>query len=141
MIILEPKSGNIGTIKAPHAAKATGVTLLVPEIEPIFHRLKELESLVCAGMTGKFDYKWEYDQQDESYRLLVNYYQGMVEYAIKFPKEKSGQILQKLVEQEQYVVTMVLKYQEGAQGYFDDAVVLMGMELEILPEAGWPVVG
>lgn len=138
MIIVEPKSGNVGIIKAPHAAKVTGVTLYSPEFEQIYNQVKEINCLVSAGMTGKFDYRWEYDQQADAYLLVVNYYQGQVEFAVKFAKEKAGQILQSLVEKEQHVVTMVLKYREGSRSYFDDGVVLMGIELEILPQADWP---
>lgn len=138
MITVEPKSGNIGLIKAPHSAKATGVTLYSTEFEVVFNEVKELNSLISAAMTGKFDYKWEYDQQDEAYQLVIDYYQGKYQFAVKFPKGRAGQILQSLVEKEQYVFTLVLKYSEGSHGYFDDAIVLMGMELEILPEAGWP---
>lgn len=138
MITVEPKSGNIGLIKAPHSAKATGVTLYSPEFEQVFNQVKELNSLISAALTGKFDYKWEYDQQDESYKLVLDYYQGQYQFAVKFAKERAGQILQSLVDKEQHVATLVLKYKEGAHGYFEDAVVLMGIELEILPEANWP---
>jgi len=138
MIIVEPKSGNIGLIKAPHSAKATGVTLYSPEFELVYNNLKELNSLISAAMTGKFDYKWEYDQQDDAYKLILDYYQGQYQFAVKFARERAGQILQNLVEKEQYVATLVLKYKEGAHGYFEDAVVLMGIELEMLPGADWP---
>jgi hypothetical protein len=138
MITVEPKSGNIGLIKAPHSAKATGVTLYSSEFEPVYNNIKEINSLVSAAMTGKFDYQWEYDQQAEAYCLVISYYQGKYEFAVKFAKERAGQILQNLVEKEQHVMTLVLKYKEGAHGYFEDSVVLMGIELEILPEADWP---
>lgn len=139
MITIEPKSGNIGIIKAPHAVQTTGVTLFVPEIEPVYNTLKKMDTLISAALTGKFDYKWVYDQQAQAYLLMLNYYQGKVEFTIKFPRERAGQILQALIDQEQHVVTIVLKYKEGSNKLFDDAVVLMGIELDMLPEAGWPI--
>ncbi|MEG6615531.1 hypothetical protein V6C27_03705 [Peptococcaceae bacterium 1198_IL3148] len=140
MITVEPKSGNIGLIKAPHAAKATGITLYSPDFEPIYNELKKLDVLIGGSMTGKFDDHWEYSPEEDAYLLILNYFQGKAEFAIKFPKARSGQILQAVVEQGQRVVTMVLKYKQDSHKLFDDAVVLMGIELEILPEAGWPVI-
>lgn len=139
MITVEPKSGNIGLIKAPHAAKATGITLYSPEFEKFFQQLKPLEALISGAMTGKFDDHWEYIPEEDAYLLVLNYFQGQVEFAIKFPKERSGQILQAIAETGQRVVTFVLKYNDDSRMLFDNAVVLMGIELVALPEAGWPI--
>ncbi|MBM7855943.1 hypothetical protein JOC37_002366 [Desulfohalotomaculum tongense] len=139
MIKVTPKSGSIGIIKAPHAAKTTGVTLFSPDFAQPYHQLHESDRIVGA-MTGKFDYRWEYIKEEESYLLVVNFYQGKVEFAVQFPKDAAGQILQALVEGGTRVFTLVLKHKEESSKLFDDAVVLMGIELDILPEAGWPVV-
>ncbi|WP_031513875.1 hypothetical protein [Desulfofalx alkaliphila] len=137
MYTITPQSGNIGIIKAPHAVKTTGVTLVSPDFEKPYKALDK-HHLISAAMTGKFDYRWEYSKEDEAYLLKVNYFQGKLEFTVRFPKKGAGEILQALISKNQRVVTMVLKYKEGARLLFDDAVVLMGIELEVLPEAGWP---
>ncbi|MTI81126.1 MAG: hypothetical protein FH758_09595 [Firmicutes bacterium] len=139
MNIIEPQSGSIGLIKAPHAAKATGVTLFHPDFEQVYNKLDNAHQ-ISAAMTGKFDYHWEYIQEEDAYLLEVNYFKGDVNVGVKFAKERAGQILQNLLEKEQRVVTIILKFKEESNKLFEDAVVLMGMEIEILPEAGWPTV-
>ncbi|MBO8137879.1 MAG: hypothetical protein H0Z40_07065 [Desulfotomaculum sp.] len=137
MKILEPKYGSIGVIKAPHAVKTTGVTLYHPDFEEIYNSLDK-NHRISAAFTAKFDYRWEYIKEEDSYLLHVKYYYNNLEFGVKFPRNKAGQILQKLVQDDQMVVTYVLKFKEGSKKLFDDAVVLMGVELEILPGSDWP---
>lgn len=138
MITITPQSGSIGILKAPHAVKTTGITLVSSDFEIPYNSLDKLQR-VSAAYTGKFDYHWEYIKEEDAYLLVVNYFQGKLKFAVKFPRTGAGQILQSLVDKEQNVATMVLKYREGSRMLFDDAVVMMGVEIEKLPEADWPV--
>ncbi len=137
MIRITPKSGSIGIIKAPHAAKATGITLFNPDFKKPYHDLDKA-SRIAAAYTGKFDYRWEYAADNDAYLLIVDFFNGKTTFAVEFAKDKAGQILQSLTDQNQRVFTLVLKYKEDSNNLFDDAVVLMGIELDIIPEAGWP---
>ncbi len=138
MIKITPKSGSIGIIEAPHAVNTTGVTLFSPEFEKPYNELDKA-SRVAGAYTGKFDYRWQYSAEDDAYLLVVDYYKGKTVFAVQFPRATAGQVLQALTDQGQRIFTLVLKFKEGSKNLFEDAIVLMGLELDIIPEAGWPV--
>ncbi|MCL0081412.1 hypothetical protein M1N64_04210 [Peptococcaceae bacterium] len=138
MLRVIPKSGTMGEIKAPTAITTTGIKLFHPDFKIAYDCLDK-DDRVRAALTGYFDYQWEYLVEEEAYLLTVDYYQGKIKFAVQFPKNTAGQILQSFAASDQRVFALILKHQENSRMLFDDAVVLMGMELDISPEAGWPV--
>ena len=138
MIKITPQSGSIGSIKAPTAITTTGIKLVHPDFKIPYDRLDK-DDRIRAALTGFFDYKWEYISEEEAYLLTIEYYQGQVQFAVQFPKNSAGQILQSFVEGDQRVFALILKHKEDSKMLFDDAVVLMGMELDLDPKAGWPI--
>lgn len=138
MTVVIPKAGSIGVIKAPTAIPTVGIKLTHPDFKIIYDQLDKTDR-IRAAMTGRFEYKWEYLYDEQSYLLTVDYYNGQTQFGVKFPKNAAGQILQAFADTGKKVFALVLKFNPNTRMLFDDAVVLLGMEFDADPGAGWPV--
>ncbi|ABO49771.1 hypothetical protein Dred_1237 [Desulforamulus reducens MI-1] len=137
--IIEPIGGSIGTIRPRKAKTTIGIILENPEFEIPYKNVLP-NNRIAGAHTGKFEYRWQYAKEDDAYLLYVAYTEG-VGFAIKFQRNKAGQILEKLQElnTKSPMFGIILRFKEHhSPDLYDDSLTLVGLEFDKDPEAGWP---
>ncbi|MEW6064289.1 hypothetical protein P378_02395 [Desulforamulus profundi] len=136
---IEPLGGSIGTIKPRKAKETIGIILEHPDFEVPYQAIHP-NNRIAAAHTGKFEYRWEYNKEEDAYLLYLAFTDG-VGFVIKFASNKAGQILQKLQElnTKSPMFGMILRFKEHhSPDIFDDSITMIGLEFDKDPAAGWP---
>lgn len=136
--VIEPTGGSIGTIKPRKAKPTIGIILENPEFEIVYNTINP-NNRIAPAHTGKFEYRWQYNHEEDAYLLYVSYTDG-IGFAIKFQKNKAGQILQKLQElnTKSPMFGIILRFKEHhSPDIFDDSITLIGLEFDKDPTAAW----
>ncbi|AEF94813.1 hypothetical protein Desca_1972 [Desulfotomaculum nigrificans CO-1-SRB] len=137
--VILPAKGSIGTIKPRKAKETIGIILEHPDFE-VPYKVIHPNNRISAAHTGKFDYRWDYDKEEDAYLLYLTFSDG-IGFAIKFLRDKAGQILIALNElnTQSPMFGMILRFKpHRSPDLFDDSITLIGLEFDKSPEANWP---
>ncbi|GAB6182237.1 hypothetical protein JCM14036_35560 [Desulfotomaculum defluvii] len=137
--VIEPTGGSIGTIKPRKAKPTIGIILENPEFEILYNTINP-NNRIAPAHTGKFEYRWVYSGEEDAYLLYVAYTDG-IGFAIKFQRNKAGQILEKLQElnTKSPMFGIILRFKEHhSPDIFDDSITMIGLEFDKDPTATWP---
>ncbi|MEW6697444.1 MAG: hypothetical protein ACOY35_06565 [Bacillota bacterium] len=137
--IIEPLGGSIGIIKPRKAKETIGIILEHPEFAVPYEAINP-NNRIAPAHTGKFEYRWEYNQGEDAYLLYLAFTDG-VGFAIKFAKNRAGQILEKLQEinTKSPMFGIILRFKKHhSPDLFDDSITVIGLEFDKDPAANWP---
>ncbi|MDO7786533.1 hypothetical protein [Desulforamulus aquiferis] len=137
--VILPAGGSIGKIKPRKAKETVGIILEHPDFAVPYQQIHP-NNRIAAAHTGKFEYRWEYESQEDAYLLYLTFSDG-VGFAIKFVRNQAGQILEKLQElnKKSPMFGIILRYQEHhSPDIFDNSIALIGLEFDKNPAADWP---
>lgn len=137
--VIEPTGGSIGTIKPRKAKPTIGIILENPEFEIVYNTINP-NNRIAPAQTGKFEYRWQYNKEEDAYLLYVAYTADAIGFAIKFQRDKAGQILQKLQElnTKSPMFGIILRFKEHhSPDIFDESITLIGLEFDKDPAAAW----
>ena len=137
--MIDPIGGNIGMIKPRKAKETIGIILEHPDFAKAYQCIQP-NNRIAPAHTGKFDYRWEYDQKEDAYLLHLAFCDG-VGFAIRFLRNRAGQILEQLQEMNKKspMFGVILRFKEhSSPDIYDDSIALIGLEFDKDPEAEWP---
>lgn len=137
--IILPMGGSIGTIKPRKAKETISIILEHPDFE-VPYKCINPNNRIAPAHTGKFDYRWEFNKDEDAYLLHLSFSEG-INFAIKFIRNKAGQILEKLQElnTKSPMFGVILRYKEHCSPeVYDDSIALIGLEFDKDPAADWP---
>jgi len=137
--VIIPAGGSIGTIKPRKAKETVGIILEHPDFEVPYKAIHP-NNRIAAAHTGKFEYRWEYRKEEDAYFLYLVFAEG-VGFAIRFDRNKAGQILQSLVElnTKSPMFGLILRFKEHhSPDIYDNSISLIGLEFDKDPAADWP---
>lgn len=137
--VILPVGGSIGKIKPRKSKETVGIILEHPDFAVPYQKIHP-NNRIAPAHTGKFEYRWEYQSQDDAYLLYLTFTDG-VGFAIKFIHNQAGQILEKLLEinKKSPMFGIILRFKEhSSPEIFDDSIVLIGLEFDKDPAADWP---
>ncbi|AQS58646.1 hypothetical protein [Desulforamulus ferrireducens] len=137
--IIEPLGGSIGTIKPRKSKESIGIILEHPDFAIPYHAINPNHRIAPAH-TGRFEYRWEYDRAEDAYLLYIAY-PNAVGFAIKFQRNRAGQILEKLQEMntKSPMFGLILRHKEHhSPEIFDNSLTLIGLEFDKDPSSDWP---